>query len=464
MAAKLFKQENGEPIVLDDYQIKIIDSALELFPDNYKHAHLRGMLRFRQAIVSIPRRNGKSLIASVLTTYSLVMSTAPNMGVLASTMNQATIVHNATKFNFMNIPALKARFKVTGHRGIESRRADKPAHFKIHAGDGDSLQGIGFSGYVPIVVDELHLTKPEAYDAAVKGASTCPSAVVIGITTAGTEESKLLKRLYLRGQQAIANPEDDERFGFWHWRVADDAGMWDREALLRANPAAQVGRIDIDEEIKEGKANPAGDYAEFRRYRRNEFIHSEDPWLSIDMWATCNGNGIPVDYKGNRVFAIDKTQGWEFATITAAVKIDEVIYTERVCRIHNASLEYLEQVCVYLYNRFGAEMFVANNLALRDLIINLREQHYLPGEYLTEAQLANATVTASSLVANKRLVHKTDPLIKQQLPKTVVVQSTEGVKVSIKDSPGAIDAVRSTIMAVYQAEKMEPQSFNLIIV
>lgn len=392
------------------------------------------------------------------------MSIAPNMGVLASTLKQANIVHNATKFNFLNNPALKARFKVTGHRGIESRRADKPAHFKIHAGDGDGLQGIGFSGYVPIVVDELHITKPEAYDAAVKGASTCPSAVVIGITTAGTEDSKLLKRLYLRGQQAIANPADDERFGFWHWRVEEDSALWDREALLRANPAAQCGRIDIDEEIKEGKANPAGDYAEFRRYRRNEFIHSEDPWLSIDMWATCNGKGIPADYTGNRVFSIDKTQGWEFATVTAAVKIDEVIYTERVCRIHNPNLEYLEQVCVDLYNRFGADTFVANSLALKDLIMNLRDQHYLPAEYLTETQLANATVTTSSLIANERVVHASDPLIKQQLPKTVVKQSTEGVKVSITHSTGAIDAVRSTIMAVYQAEKMEPQNFNLIIV
>ncbi|BAH55221.1 terminase large subunit domain-containing protein [Rhodococcus opacus] len=466
LACKLFKQENGKYLELDDYQIRLIDSILELYPDDYEVEHLRGCLRYRQAIVSIPRRNGKSTLASVLVTYSMLLSVAPNIGVLASTKEQAKEVFDNTKYNFENNEALKKRFKTTNSKGLESRRTDKPAHFKIHAGNGDGLQGITFVGNVPVVVDELHITKTEAYDAAVKGASTCLSAVVIGITTAGTEDSELLKRLYKTGQAAIAGGEDaNPRFGFWHWTVAEGTELFDREALLRANPASQTNppRIDIDQEILEGKANPAGDYAEFRRYRRNEFIHSEDIWLSLDVWAKANGKGIPEHYTGNVVYSIDKTQGWEWATVTAAAKIDDVVYTEMVCRIYQPNLEYLEQVCMYLYSNQRAELFVVNGMALRDLAINLREQHNLPAEYITEAQMVSATSTATSLIGTGRMIHADEPLMKRQLPNTVMKNSGEGVKISITHSTGEIDAVRSMVMAVYQAERMEMQDFKLIV-
>lgn len=467
MVAQFYRHQSGKELVLDPYQIKIIDSALELYPDDYPVVHLRGLQRFRQAVISIPRRNGKSTIAAVLTTFSLIMSQAPNIGVLASTINQAKIVHNDTRYNFDNHPLLKKRFKSTHHKGIESRRLDKPAFFKVHAGNGDTLQGITFSGYVAVVVDELHITKPEAYDAAVKGASTDPNALVIGITTAGTDDSALLKRLYKTGQDAIAGGEDSNpRFGFWHWYVPDEYSLFDRTALLRANPAAQTvpPRIDIDQEILEGKANPAGDYAEFRRYRRNEFVHSEDLWLSLDTWARGNSVGIPEDFVGNMVFAVDRTQGWEYGTITAAVKIDEVIYTQRVARIRNPSYEWFIRVCLSLYERFGAEMFVVNNAALRDLAVKLREEHNLPAEYLTELQMVTATSVATSLLMTDRLKHDArDPIVKQQLPKTVVKNSGEGLKISIQHSPGEIDAVRSMAMAVFQAERMEPQDYKLIL-
>lgn len=467
LACRLFKQENGEYLVLDDYQTKLIDSILEVYPADYEVEHLRGCLRYRQAIVSIPRRNGKSLIASVLVTYAMVMTTAPNIGVLASTKEQAKEVFENVRYNFDNSEVLKARFKTTNHRGIESKRLDKPAHFKIHAGNGDSLQGITFVGIVPVVIDELHITKPEAYDAAVKGASTNPSAVVVGITTAGTDTSELLKRLYKTGRMAIEGGEDaNPRFGFWHWTVPNDSELFDRKALLRANPAAHAKppRIDIDQEILEGKANPAGDYSEYRRYRRNEFVSVEEVWLSMDVWSKTKGTGIPEHYTGNKVFSIDRTKHWDWVTITASCKIDDVVYTERVARIMSPNLEYLEMICLELFNNHGVEAFVVNSIALKDLAVNLKEQHGLPTVYLSEAELASATTMVAAMIENGRVkADSKDPIIKQQLPKAVVRNSTEGVKISTQHSLGNIDAVRSMIMAVYYAERTEFASSELLV-
>lgn len=467
LACRLFKQQNGKPLELDDFQVKLIDSILELYPDDYHVEHLRGKLRYRQAIVSIPRRNGKSTIASVLITYALCVSEAANIGVLASTKEQAKEVYDNVKFNFENNDLLKSRFKTTNGKGIESKRADRPAHFKVHAGKGDSLQGITFVGYVPVVMDELHITKTEAYDAALKGASTIPSAVVVGITTAGDDNSDLLMRLYASGRNAIAKGEDhDPRFGFWHWTVDAESDLWDRDALLRANPAAHSNppRIDIDQEILEGKANPAGGYAEFRRYRRNEFVSADNAWLSLDVWKQGAGDGIPRDCKRPLTISIDKSRGWEWATVTAAVKIDDVVYTERFGVIKDPDLEQLEQACKQIHARFSVDCFVVNSLALKDLAINLKEQHGLPTVFLSETQMVSATTTTSSLLVTGRLKHNgNDNLIKDQLIRTVVDSSSEGVKVSVSKSKGRIDSVRSLIMAVYYAEKTETVDYTPVV-
>ncbi|WP_128639053.1 terminase large subunit domain-containing protein [Rhodococcus opacus] len=457
------RQQDGSPLVADPYQTKVIDSVLEIFPEGHEKA---GEYRFKQAIVSIPRRNGKSTLTSILALFAMCASSnAPDIGVFASTRDQAKEVFNNVKYNFLNNEALKARFKCTQHKGIESRRADKPAEFKIHAADGDTLQGKTFRGIVPVINDELHITKPQAYDAAVKGASTDKrNGPVIGITTAGDDNSELLKRLYERGRRAIKAAEEDERFGFWHWYVPEETDLWDKEALLRANPAALFGRIDIDQEILDGKSNAAGDYFEFRRYRRNQFVSSNNIWLGLDQWKSGNAEGIPDDYTGPRVFAIDRTEQYGWVTITAAAKIDELVYTERVMRQKHPTIEWITQACIDLFSRWGAEVFVANVDTLKEVIVNLRDVHGIPAEYLTNQQMISATAIVGQMIGRKRLMHDArDPIYKKQLPNTVAVASGEGIKVSTKESTGDIDAVRSMIMSCYKAESMEPQFFTPVV-
>ena len=466
-ACRVFKQETGEFLVLDDYQEKIIDSILERFPDDWHDIERAGHLRWRQAIVSIPRRNGKSTIAAVLILYSMCFSVAPNIGVFASTRQQAAIVFDSVKYNFVTNEALAARFKVTQGKGIESKRADDPRRFRVHTADGDSLQGQGFRALVPVINDELHITKPEAYDAAVKGASTYPDAVVVGITTAGDNDSVLLQRLYKVGQDAIAQVEDyNDRFGFWHWCVSADADLWDPVALKAANPAAwsRPSRIDIKQLIVDGKSNPSGNYAEFRRYNRNEFVSSSDRWIGLDLWAKGSGEGIPDTYSGPIYFAVDKVSGWDYLCIVAACKIGDKVHTEVVRILKNRDVDYLAAECQKLFNANNTAAFVFSNMAFRDFIKTLKEVYGLPAEGLTETQMTEATGTTASLLANGRLEHADDDIIRLQLPMTSTQNTSEGVKISVTKSHGHIYSVRATVMAVYKAETTKETFFMPFVV
>lgn len=460
MAKRLHKRETGEILQLDDYQTKLICSILEKYDSD--HA-LAGQYRFKESIVSIPRRNGKSTVASVLAQFSLIISSAPTIGVLASTKEQAKEVFDSVKYNFENNPILKERYKTTQGKGIESRRPDKPAHFKIYAGNGDSLQGITFYAIIPVIVDELHITKEKAYDAAVKGASIGDCGPVIGITTAGTDSSELLKRLYVVGRNSIAKGEDyDERFGFWHWFVPEETELWDRDALLAANPAAYFGRIDIDREILKGKQNPSNNYMEYRRYRRNEFVHNEEIWLSLDKWATCAGRGIPADEKENIIVSVDRDPFWKWATITANKKIDGIVYSTAIARVANPTLELLAVLCNSLFDSYGVDSFVMPP-GLRDLKDILIEQHGLTAKVLSEIQLSLATNMVAKMVADKRIVHNASPTIKQQLPKTVATVTAEGVKININKSSGTVEAVRATVIGIYEAERLDNDSANAFV-
>jgi phage terminase large subunit-like protein len=460
IAREFYRTETGRKLELDVWQFKLICSILERYPDDYHDPSKAGELRFKQAIVSIPRQQGKSTIASVILLYSIVLTQAPNIGVLASTKEQANIVFARVAYNFDNNPVLKERFKKTQGRGIESRRKDKPAHFKIHAGRGDTLQGITFVGKVAVVVDELHVTKAEAYDAAVDGCSAQRDAMVLGISTAGSEVSVLLKRLYVTGKQAIAQSEDyNPRFGFWHWTVPEGTPLWDEDALRRANPAMSSGRMDLEQEILKGKAKPDGDYAHFRRYRRNEFVSSENVWIPVSLWSGLEQDRVDMSAYPV-VLSVDRSERWERATLVMSARIDGKIHTKVIARLNDPGREWIEKIVQDVCSRYNVVDVVMDQRGLKEVVDHLKALG-IPARTVSIAELARATHTANSLIVEKKIVHGGDRYLKEQLPKTVAVLNEAGLVISQRKSEGFIDAVKATVIGIWATENLEDNSNQL---
>lgn len=437
---------------LDDWQRWLIRAVLERYPAD--HPKYAGQLRYKQVVISMGRQNGKSVLGAIFGLYGILLHGAgPEVISVASSVEQATIIYDRVKYVVANNNALNTRYKVTGTRGIKSKVADKPGSYVVKAGKEDSLQGVTMS---LCLYDELHISKEAAYDAAVFGTSARKDGMVLGITTAGDSKSALLKRLYERGRGAAANDED-ERFGFFLWEAPEHLAVDDPEALKAANPSIASGRIDVDQEISNVRNMPEN---AARRYRLNQFVSSETSWLPMGKWMELDTSPLP--HWDDVVFAVDRTDNWTAATITAAVKQDGKVYTQVVASIPSPDIDLLERMCVELNERFNPLNFVMEQAVLKDLVARLREQG-IKTEYLTTGQLQNASATVYSLVTEHRLVHAGDPLLVQQVPRGVAKNSGEGWRVSRKDSVGDADALLSMLMAVYAAETMKASGPDLFI-
>ena len=95
----------GQPLVLTDWQFDLLDNLFERRAD--------GLLRYRRSLIGLARKNGKSLLGSLIALYNLIEG-EPGAEVYsaAGDRQQARVVFNEAKWQVMQSPALSGVCKV----------------------------------------------------------------------------------------------------------------------------------------------------------------------------------------------------------------------------------------------------------------------------------------------------------------------------------------------------------------
>lgn len=304
--------------------------------------------------------------------------------------------------------------------------------------------------------DELHISKPEMWSAMVLGTSQRDNGMVFGITTAGDEDSVLLKDLYATGKKAVEGQEGLERFGFFCWEAPAGASVNDLEAIKAANPSVVAGRMKASTVLSDIASIPEVDA---RRYRLNQFVASSaDQWIPVSMWTACgHTEGNP---EGRVVFSVDRTPQWDYATITAAVKTEDHVYSEVVASLIKPTKDSLLAICLELA-KLNPIAFCAEAYMLSDLMKDL-QAHGLKAYSLSSNEVCQASSTAYALAAQQRLRHNNDPVVQTQVPHGIRKNRGELWRISRADSTHDIDALMATVMGVYLASREDdigPQLF-----
>ena len=430
----------------DDWQVELLRRVTELLPS--------GELRWRSCLISMGRQNGKSEIVGALGIWALMRKVGSyNVGV-ASTAEQARLVYDRVQRVIASNPALERRMsKLTETRGIKTLDGSR---YEIKASNANTLQGIPVSVGV---VDEVHLVDERTWDALASGTGARPDTLLVGITTAGDENSALLNRLYANADKAIAG--DLPRFGAWIWEASEAIVPDDDDELIgllmEANPALKSGRIDPKLLLDDVRALPKDDII---RYRLNRFIQSgSKTFIPAELWQKCErpfGESMP---QGEYVFAIDRTPDWAHASVAVSVKVDDVIYTELVASINKPSLEQLIFICGQLMSH-NPRAIIVDGYTLRDLHKELKARGY-PAETATLGDIVNASSMFYARLARKTLQHGGDPLLSIQIPRTVRKMVGEGFRVSRRDSAVEIDAVMATLLSTFGADTLRETTLQV---
>lgn len=437
----------GESFKLDDWQVFLIDRILERYPADWPVEELRNRLRYEQCVISLGRQNGKTTLAAILGLYGLTMHVqGPTVLGLAESKNQADLVYNTAKFVIDNTK-LNRTFTTTGTRGIKS--LDGSRLYRTAPGKADAIQGITVS---LCLFDELHLAPADMFSAVVLGTGAVQDGMVLGITTAGDDESELLKSLYQLGHEAVEGKH--ERFGFFLWEAPDGAAIDDPAAIMAANPAVACGRKDLNKTLNAVRTMPED---QARQYVHNRFVASSGAWMPNYLWTNAKGDW-PEGIKPT-IIAVDKDGNWKHATLIAAVKHEGIVYTEVIETRENPSMDWLVDRCIQL--RSTGTTFAMHKYSLGTLAERL-EKKGIRVKTLTGPEMNEAASTSYALIAQEK-VKVSDPIdiVGQQLPYVVRKNVGAGYKV-VPAANAHIEAVYAQLEAIWAAENIRPKGMGVL--
>jgi hypothetical protein len=438
--------DNPNGVKLDEWQRWLLRAILERYPADHADPLLAGRLRYRAVVCSIPRQSGKSLIGSILGLWGVAMRNGQTLS-LASNVEQAMVIYSRVLATIMSNDELKAMFKkTTERRGIVS--ADGLSRYDVRPAKESSLQGLRVD---TVLADELHIWKKGMWTAVVQGTAASPDGIIIGITTAGDATSETLLDLYKQGDRSANGDPALERFGFFCWEAPEGSAV-DAEAILASNPAVECGRLPLDRIMTDLATIPEH---EARRYRLNQFISgSSESWLPAPVFYACQAQGI-ADITGC-VLSVDITAKLDHATVSAAKKVGDKVQTELVASLVNPTEGKLYDLLVDLYRRTKATAIVVDGGRMPNLQKRLKQNTY-PLWSLWSKEVAAAASTSYSLFQQGQIEwNSSDQLLIAQMPRGVVRYSGENWFLSRRDSFGDIDAVTSTLMAVYVSVQHQP--------
>lgn len=414
--------------MLEDWQERLLEAITELRAD--------GSLRYRQVLVSMGRQNGKTEIGAALALLRLLSKGDALVIGIASSAEQARLVYDRAMKVIGRNPAFAKRFdRLTDTRGLSTKAGGR---YELKAAKSAALQGL------PIdlgVVDEVHLLKAALWNDLVNGTGDRPDTMVVGITTAGDDDSELLKHLY---------EVEADSFGRFIWEAPQaSVPESDKELakyLAAANPAIASGRRDVAVAVADSRTQPPADVI---RYRLNRFVARSTSFLPADAWMACADETRTIA-DAPLVFAVDRTTDWGFASVAVAARKDGVTYTQLVASIASPTLEQLVNVCLALAAHSPA-LFVVDGYALRDLGNELKRYGF-PVRIASQADVCSASAGLYAKVAGQRLRHGADPILSAQVPRAGRKNVGEAFRISRADSAASIDAVMATAFAAWGTE------------
>lgn len=324
----------GQPLDVEPWQASFVDELLRRDP-------LTNRRVYTEALLGIPRKNGKSTLSAAIALYFLVVEgTLRDPGAeiyaAAGSKDQARIVFEQTKAFVNASPRLRNLCDVQRDRILLKETG---AIFRVLSSDAPRQHGLNPS---LVIIDELHAHKDgDLYEALTTGDLAREEPLTVTITTAGVDiEGSILGEVFTRcagpnfkydREAAKILPSDDKPADMlFEWYAVADEDIDDPEAWERANPASWVTL----ERLK-AKAPPRTKQSSWERLHLNRWTAAEEAWLPPGAWDACEGDaefeegeevylGVDMGRKRDTAALVLAAGTTRTATVTKVVDDEEV--------------------------------------------------------------------------------------------------------------------------------------------
>lgn len=238
--------------------------------------------RPRQGLLSVARKNGKSLLGASIGLYHLLADGEESAEVLLASSDQRTaevifrVARRMVELDDRLSGVLQVFQDRIYHPESDSVLEPLPANAKNIQGRNPSCS----------IIDEVHVTDSDTWDALALAGGTRARPLTLGLSTeCGDDPDNLMARLVEHGRFG-----DDRAFAFREYTAPTGCALGDRAAWAAANP--MLGdTLDPDH-----LATVLGTTREqaFRRFHLNQRVSAAGSWLPPGAWdALATGDPVP---------------------------------------------------------------------------------------------------------------------------------------------------------------------------
>jgi phage terminase large subunit-like protein len=468
------------PLVPERWQQDLMDEALEIDPAT-------GLRVYSEVVLVVPRKNGKSTIASSASLYFLTSDGehAPEVYNAAAAKLQAGVVFNQARAFVEASPRL-ADFVLPRRYHIECPK--NGGILRVLSSDAPLQHGLNPSANV---IDELHAHKsPDLYVALTTGEGAREQPFTMTITTETQDETSLLGQIIMR---ALALPDQEQRTpylticrdratGFLMYRYAppEGADLEDPDVWKGVNPASWI----TTDYLRRKRNSVTLPYRDFLLYHLDKRTPIEATWLPPGAWNQCLDPAIELDPAQPLHVFIDASLNNDSTAIVAAQKqagrtpqrawIWENPYpitsplrsfwtvpmNEVKDKLRELRREYPIPAC-----KIDDEIRPGPEFSFDPAYFG-SEARELDGEGLamvkfdqTDARMVPASMTYRRLIVEGAIAHDGDPAFAQQI-NNAIAQPKGYSKFRISKPHGSarrIDACVAGAVSAYRAEEPPPE-------
>lgn len=462
---------SGSKLVLREWQRDIIR--------NIYATDSEGMFIRKLALVGVPRKNGKSSLASHLAVFDTLFGLrgAETFSV-AATRDQARIVFGEAK---RIIEAHEDLRKVTKLYRDAIEMPSRGSVYRVLSAEAGAAEGLNASS---IWFDELHAQpNRKMFDVmSLSMAARGAMAHMVAITTAGvrtdsTGRDSVCFDLYQYGQKVARKEVEDESFWMAWWEAPEEMDHKNPETWKLANPG--FGDLNSVEDFESAvKRTPE---AEFRTKRTNFWASSQTSWLPAGSWEACAGD-VQLAEDDEIILGFDGSFSGDASVIVAAtvpkddepVRVQLVKAWEKDLTIHDdnwrVDIAEVEQAILdFCQTHRNVREVACDPFRWQRSMEVLQEKGVPIVEYPSTSarRMVPACAKFYDAVMENRLVHDGDGLLARHIGNAVTKIDNMGVRI-VKDqrnSPRKIDAAVAAVIAVDRAltgrmEEVVPQFFS----
>ena len=287
----------NQPFLLLDWQETIVRDLFGVVKED-------GMRQFKQSIIFIPKKAGKSELAAAIALYLLCADHEQRAEIYgaAADRQMAGLVYSVAADMIRLSPALRKRCKILDSR---KRIIYQPTNsfYQVLSSDADRAHGVSAHG---VIVDEIHVQKnPDLYNVLTKGSGDARrQPLQFIISTAGDNIHSIGYELFQKAKDLLDGRKTDPTI-YPVVYAADPEDDWTDPAIWRkANPSLGITFQEsaIREACESAMQNPSEENV-FKTLRLNIWTKQAVRWMPMEKWDACAFPADPEHLRGRPCYA-----------------------------------------------------------------------------------------------------------------------------------------------------------------